>query len=179
MPYAPMPYAPMPHALCARPSAPCPMPPCPMPYALSIVDLGLRISDLKASASIINFDPCRNCLRIKAVTGGDKPRHYYGRAGIAGRDKPPSLHQKTVEGRNIQNSEPQNRRMSKGGFAAFSLFIKSTEYIPSTFDIRHSAVLRFAFLALRPMPHALTFTPVGIVCELKLLQAGIRPTVNN
>ena len=39
----------------------------------------------------------------------------------------------------------QSCRMSKGGIAALCLFIKSTEYLPSTFYIRYSSVLRFAF----------------------------------
>jgi len=38
-----------------------------------------------------------------------------------------------------------NRRISKGGFAALNLFIKSIEYIPSTFDI-HDSIFDILFL---------------------------------
>jgi len=43
----------------------------------------------------------------------------------------------------VFKSEPQNfrilnRRESKGGFALLNLFVKKIEFIPSTFDIRHS-----------------------------------------
>ena len=46
-----------------------------------------------------------------------------------------------MSNRSLRRAQPC--RMSKGGFAALCLFIKSIEFLPSTFDIRYSAVRFF------------------------------------
>ena len=56
-----------------------------------------------------------------------------------------------------------------GGVGSLNLFIKSIEFIPSTFDIRHSAVLRFAFPYF---PHSDFDTP-------ELVEGRIPPSPRN